>query len=145
MNNKKHSPCHYRVTRHHVRSHTHYMTPLCDVTQLVLAVSCSSADAMMSTLVTPDSFTVSGNTCELYSADGWFEPRPETTIPTNRGFAVLEKKQFLTLLGLELRPLGRPARSQPLYRLRYPSSPHCNRLYSNIAKFIYLGTRVNAS
>jgi hypothetical protein len=32
----------------------------------------------------------------------------------------LEKRKFLTLQGLELRPLGRPARSQSLYRLRYP-------------------------
>jgi hypothetical protein len=33
------------------------------------------------------------------------------------------KRKFLTLPGLGLRPLGRPARSQSLYRLRYPSSP----------------------
>jgi hypothetical protein len=32
------------------------------------------------------------------------------------------KNKFLTLPGLELRPLCRPARSQSLYRLRYPSS-----------------------
>jgi hypothetical protein len=31
--------------------------------------------------------------------------------------------EFLTLPRLELRPLGRPARSQSLYRLRYPGSP----------------------
>jgi hypothetical protein len=31
-------------------------------------------------------------------------------------------RKFLTLQGLELRPLGRPARSQSLYRLRYPGS-----------------------
>jgi hypothetical protein len=37
------------------------------------------------------------------------------------------KKNFLTLSGLELRPLGRPARSQSLYRLSYPAS----RLQSN--------------
>jgi hypothetical protein len=30
-------------------------------------------------------------------------------------------RKFLTLPGLELRTLGRPARSQSLYRLRYPS------------------------
>jgi hypothetical protein len=30
-----------------------------------------------------------------------------------------EKPQFFTLLGLELRTLGRPARSQSLYRLGY--------------------------
>jgi hypothetical protein len=29
------------------------------------------------------------------------------------------KRNFLTLPGLELRPLGRPARSQSLYRLSY--------------------------
>jgi hypothetical protein len=29
----------------------------------------------------------------------------------------------LTLPGLEPRPLSRPARSQSLYRLRYPGSP----------------------
>jgi hypothetical protein len=34
----------------------------------------------------------------------------------------LEKWKFLTLPGLELRPLGRPARSQSLYRLSYPGS-----------------------
>jgi hypothetical protein len=34
----------------------------------------------------------------------------------------VEKREFLTLPGLELRPLGRPARSQSLYRLNYPGS-----------------------
>jgi hypothetical protein len=34
----------------------------------------------------------------------------------------VEKIKFLTILGLELRPLGRPARSQSLYQLRYPGS-----------------------
>jgi hypothetical protein len=34
----------------------------------------------------------------------------------------VEKRKFLTLPGLELRPLGRPALSQSLYRLRYPVS-----------------------
>jgi hypothetical protein len=32
------------------------------------------------------------------------------------------EKRIFTLPGLELRPLGRPARSQSLYRLRYPGS-----------------------
>jgi hypothetical protein len=32
------------------------------------------------------------------------------------------KIKFLTLVGLELRVLGRPARSLSLYRLRYPGS-----------------------
>jgi hypothetical protein len=36
------------------------------------------------------------------------------------GLDETEKRKFLTLPGLELRPFGRPARSQSLYRLRYP-------------------------
>jgi hypothetical protein len=35
------------------------------------------------------------------------------------GLDDVEKRKFLTLPGLELRTLGRPARSQPLYRLGY--------------------------
>jgi hypothetical protein len=38
------------------------------------------------------------------------------------GLYDVEKRKFLTLTGLEFRPLGRPARSQLLYRLRYPGS-----------------------
>jgi hypothetical protein len=34
----------------------------------------------------------------------------------------VEKRKLLTLLGLELRPLGRPVHSQSLYQLRYPRS-----------------------
>jgi hypothetical protein len=34
----------------------------------------------------------------------------------------VEKRKFLTLPGLELRTLGHAARSQSLYRLRYPGS-----------------------
>jgi hypothetical protein len=30
---------------------------------------------------------------------------------------VVEKREFLTIPGLELRPVGRPARSQSLYRI----------------------------
>jgi hypothetical protein len=33
------------------------------------------------------------------------------------GLDEVEKRKFLILSGLELRPLGRPARSQSLYRL----------------------------
>jgi hypothetical protein len=40
------------------------------------------------------------------------------------------KRKFLTLLWLELRFLSRPARSQFLYRLRYPAPKcMCERLY----------------
>jgi hypothetical protein len=38
------------------------------------------------------------------------------------GLDDFEKRKFLTLPGLELRPHNRPARSQSLYRLRYPGS-----------------------
>jgi hypothetical protein len=40
-----------------------------------------------------------------------------------------EKRKFLPLQGLELRPLDRPARSQSLYQLRYPSFIFFNYLY----------------
>jgi hypothetical protein len=43
---------------------------------------------------------------------GWVDPRA--------GLDEMEKRKFLALPGLELRPLGRPARSQSPYRLRYP-------------------------
>jgi hypothetical protein len=45
---------------------------------------------------------------------GWVNPRT--------GLDDVEKRKFLNIPGLELRPLGRPARSQSLYRLRYPGS-----------------------
>jgi hypothetical protein len=45
---------------------------------------------------------------------GWVGP--------TAGLDDVEKRKFLTLPGFELRPLGRPAFSQSLYRLRYPGS-----------------------
>jgi hypothetical protein len=39
----------------------------------------------------------------------------------------VEKRKFQTLLGLELRSLGRSARSQSLHRLRYPSASALGR------------------
>jgi hypothetical protein len=45
---------------------------------------------------------------------GWVGPRA--------GLDAAEKRKFLILPGLELRPLGRPARSQSLYRQHYPGS-----------------------
>jgi hypothetical protein len=38
------------------------------------------------------------------------------------GLDDVEKRKFLKVPGLELRPLGRPARKQSLYRLLYPGS-----------------------
>jgi hypothetical protein len=45
---------------------------------------------------------------------GWVDPRA--------GLDDVEKRKFLTLPGLQLRPVGRPARSLSLYGLRYPGS-----------------------
>jgi hypothetical protein len=45
---------------------------------------------------------------------GWLYPRG--------GLEEVEKRKLWTLSRLELRPLGRPARSQSLNRLRYPGS-----------------------
>jgi hypothetical protein len=44
----------------------------------------------------------------------WVDPRV--------GLDDTEKGKFLTSAGLELRPLGHPARSQSVYRLSYPGS-----------------------
>jgi hypothetical protein len=41
-------------------------------------------------------------------------------VGTRAGLYAAEKRKCLTLLGLELQPLGRPASSQSVYRLRYP-------------------------
>jgi hypothetical protein len=45
---------------------------------------------------------------------GWVDPRT--------GVEDVEKEKFLTLPGLELRLLGRPARSYSLHWLSYPGS-----------------------
>jgi hypothetical protein len=47
---------------------------------------------------------------------GWLGPRA--------GLDGVENRKFLTLPGPEIRPLGRPARSQSLYRLLYPGFYH---------------------
>jgi hypothetical protein len=44
------------------------------------------------------------------------------SVDPRAGLDDLEKRKLLTLPRLELRPLGRPARIQPLFRLRYPGS-----------------------
>jgi hypothetical protein len=42
------------------------------------------------------------------------------SVGSRAGLDDAERRKFLTLPGLELRPLGRPARNQSVYRLRYP-------------------------
>jgi hypothetical protein len=54
---------------------------------------------------------------------GWVDPFA--------GLDDVEKKKFLTLPGLEIRPFSRPARSQSLYRLRYPGSLNITVLRRN--------------
>jgi hypothetical protein len=53
------------------------------------------------------------------------------------GLNDVERRKLLTLPGLGLRPLGRPARSQSLYRLRYPGSPLSLSLSLSLYIYIY--------
>jgi hypothetical protein len=53
----------------------------------------------------------------------WYPLDTSTVAPPEPAWTIW--RQFLTLLGLELQPLGRPARSQSLYRLRYRGSTFC--------------------
>jgi hypothetical protein len=66
------------------------------------------------------------------------------------GLGIMEKRKFLTLLGLQLRPLGHPARSQSLYRLpKYTGKLDCgmkeqqflleNNLLDAYFKFLFYG------
>jgi hypothetical protein len=47
------------------------------------------------------------------------------------GLDDVEKRKFLTLPGLELRPLCRPAHCQSLYRLRYPGTMNQSVYFNN--------------
>jgi hypothetical protein len=62
----------------------------------------------------PCRFTPGERAPGTHSIGGWVDPRAD--------LGDVEKRKFLTLPGLELLTLGRPARSQSLYRLRYPGS-----------------------
>jgi hypothetical protein len=59
-------------------------------------------------------FTSGERVPRIHGIGDWVDPRA--------GLDVVEKRPFLTLLELDLLPLGRPARSQLLYRLRYLGS-----------------------
>jgi hypothetical protein len=59
----------------------------------------------------PGRFTPGEKAPDTHWIGGWVGPRA--------GLDDLEKRKFLTLPGHELRPFGRPARRQSLYRLRY--------------------------
>jgi hypothetical protein len=62
----------------------------------------------------PDRFTPGERATGTHWIGDWVDPRA--------GLDDVEKKKLLNLHGLELRPLGRPARSQSPYRLRYAGS-----------------------
>jgi hypothetical protein len=62
----------------------------------------------------PSRFTPGKRASGTHWLGDWVGPRA--------GIDDVEKRKCLTLPGLELRPLGRPARSQSLYRVRYPDS-----------------------
>jgi hypothetical protein len=51
------------------------------------------------------------------------------------GLDDVEKRKFLTLQGLELRPLGRPGRRQSLCRLHYPGSQSNRSIFLSITKW----------
>jgi hypothetical protein len=60
----------------------------------------------------PSRFTSGERVLGTHWIGGWVDPRA--------GVDDVEERKFLTLAGLELRPLCRPTRSQSPYRLRYP-------------------------
>jgi hypothetical protein len=62
----------------------------------------------------PGRFTSGERVPGTHWIGGWVDPSADLNN--------VEKRTFLILPGRELRPLGRPARSQSLYRLRYPGS-----------------------
>jgi hypothetical protein len=64
----------------------------------------------------PGRFTPGEKARDTLWIGGWVDPRA--------GMDDLEKRKFLALPGLELQPLSRPARSQPLYRLYYTGSSY---------------------
>jgi hypothetical protein len=69
----------------------------------------------------------------------WVNPRA--------GVDDVEKRKFLTLPGLEIRPLGRPERGQSLYRLRYSGSEHrvVSRKSSIAARFMLVSCSAYSS
>jgi hypothetical protein len=54
-----------------------------------------------------------------------------------------EKRKLLTIAGLELRPLDRQARSQSLYRLRYPGSWYSDWLRAMVFEVSHRSKKVN--
>jgi hypothetical protein len=62
----------------------------------------------------PGHFTLGERAPGIHVIGGWVGPRV--------GLDDVEKRKFWTLPGLEIEPLGLPARNQSPYRLSYPGS-----------------------
>jgi hypothetical protein len=62
----------------------------------------------------PGCFTEGERGLGNYWIGGWVDHRA--------GLDNVEKRKFLRLPGIKLRPLGRPVRNHSLYRPRYPGS-----------------------
>jgi hypothetical protein len=74
----------------------------------------------------PGRFTPREITIGTHWIGGWVAPRA--------GLEDAENKTFLTLPKFQLRPRGYPARSQSLYRLRYPGSSHIGTSFNIFSK-----------
>jgi hypothetical protein len=70
--------------------------------------------------ITPSRFTSEERATGTHWIGGWVDPRA--------GLDTVEKRKFLTVPGLELRPFGRPACCQLLYWLHYPAPDTIKRL-----------------
>jgi hypothetical protein len=77
----------------------------------------------------PCRFTPCERAPGIHWIGGWVSPRP--------GLDEVEKRKFLILTGLEILPLGRPARSQSPYRLRRLSWLLANKQLNKIYKSLY--------
>jgi hypothetical protein len=76
----------------------------------------------------PGRFTPGEGAPGTHWIGSWVEPRA--------GLDDVEKRKLLTLPELELRPIGRPARGQSLYRLRYLGSHMLYRVYTEISQYL---------
>jgi hypothetical protein len=74
----------------------------------------------------PCRFTPGGSAPGTHWIGGWVDLRASLDD--------VEKRKFLTSPGFELRPLGRLARSQSLYRLSYPGSRNSTYVLLNYGK-----------
>jgi hypothetical protein len=80
----------------------------------------------------PCRFTTGERTPGTQWIGGW--------VDSTAGLDDVEKRTLLTLPGLEIRALACPARSQSLYRLRYPGFEYGNNIMFNC--FVYGKTEV---